>query len=325
MAKIIGRLTSVGIGKETTKGTAVAPSTWVPVQSIDIDDVPELLDNDSGVGSIFEFNGSDVNTIHGEGGYEGKVFDNALGLELYATLGQAPVSTQRGSTGVYDHVFSLKNDNNHGSLTLAYKDNVEDVRYAMAMVDELTIDAALDNYLTRSLKFMSQPSASASNTVTYSMGNEFLAKHLAVYIDDYGEDLDNATAAKAMSFSLSIKKNLKVDYVFGSATPDDIYNQTFNVEGSVDLTREDTALRADTLAGNKKAIRFEAINTGVEIGTGTDNPAFRADLPNVAIKENPRNWEANEAITQTINFQGNLDMATAAGLTFTLTNTATSY
>ena len=31
MARIIGRLGSIGIGVETTRGTAVAPTFWVPV------------------------------------------------------------------------------------------------------------------------------------------------------------------------------------------------------------------------------------------------------------------------------------------------------
>ena len=52
MGKIIGRLTSVGLGKESTRGTAVAPTFWVPVQSIDIDDKAEYIDNDSGFGKI---------------------------------------------------------------------------------------------------------------------------------------------------------------------------------------------------------------------------------------------------------------------------------
>ena len=56
MARIIGRLGSIGIGVETTRGTAVAPTFWVPVTGKDFDDKVDYIDNDSGMGNIMEKN-----------------------------------------------------------------------------------------------------------------------------------------------------------------------------------------------------------------------------------------------------------------------------
>lgn len=324
MGKIIGRLTSVGLGKESTRGTAVAPTTWVPVQAIDIDDKAEYIDNDSGFGNIAEFNDSDVNTVHAEGGYEGKVFDNASGLELYAVFGQSPTSVQRAATGVYDHTFALLNGNQHGSLTVGYKDDLGSIRYALAMVDEYTIEATLDKYLTRKIKFQSKPSVTSSDTVSYTAGNEFLAKHLAVKLASAQGGLDAATAIKAMSFNFTVKKNLNIEYVFGSTAPDDIVNQQVNVDGEFELDRVDNTYRTLHLNGTKQALRLEAINTGVTIG-GVHNPAIRFDFPTVIAKEHTRNWDANAVLGQTIKFQANYSLTDAAIITARLTNTATSY
>ena len=323
MGKIIGRLTSVGIKQESVRGTAVAPSVWVPVQSFDYDDKPDYIDNDSGFGNIAEFNDSDVNAIHAEGSYDGKVFDKVIDKELVAVFGQAPTIAQIGTSGVYTKDYAMLNNNQHASLSLSYKDDINDTRYALAMVEEFNLDAALDKYLTRSISFKSRPGADVVNTVAYTgYGNEFLAKHIAVKMAANTAGLDAASALKASSFSLSIKKNLKVDYVFGSDTPDDIVNQTLNVDGSFELTGTDADLRDKHLAGTAQALQFEAINTGVTIGTGSDNPGIRFRLPKVALKENPRNWNNNEILTMSVNYQGNFSIAEAALITARVTNDA---
>lgn len=321
MGKIIGRLTSVGIKQEASRGTPLAPSVWVPVQSFDYDDKPTYIDNDSGFGNIAEFNESDVNTIHAEGSYDGKVFDKVVDKELVAVFGQAPTITQRGTSGVYDKDYAMLNNNQHASLSLSYKDDINDTRYAMAMVEEFNLDAALDKYLTRSISFKSRKGADVTNTVAYTgYGNEFLAKHITVKMADETADLDASTAIKASAFSLSIKKNLKIDFVFGADTPDDIINQQLNVDGSFELTGTDADIRDKHLNGTAQALQFEAINTGVEIGTGSDNPAIRFRLPKVALKENPRSWNNNEVLTMSVNFQGNFSITEAALITARVTN-----
>ena len=90
MAKVIGRLTTIFIGKEATRGTLGSPEFAVPVRAIDIDDVPTYLDNDSGYGVISEHNDSDLNTTQGEGGYDGKVFDHEPGGSSGKSLRRLP-------------------------------------------------------------------------------------------------------------------------------------------------------------------------------------------------------------------------------------------
>lgn len=319
-------------GGTVTRGTGTAPTNWAPVQSLDFDDKVEYLDNDSAYGRIEEINDSEVHKRWAEGGYEGKVFDKTLGVELYALSGQKPVSTQRGVSGVYDHVFSVLNSNQHGSLSISFKDANEDLRFILAMMDSFELSADLDKFLTRKVGFMSKASSgSAGNTVIYTQENEFMASHLGLYLADTYAGLDAASVTRITAFTLTVSKNVEVLYTFGAddvatnaARIDDIINQQFQVEGNFEAYRDDTTLRTKVMAGTKQALRFQATNTAVTIG-GSHNPALRADLPLVALQNHERAWDANTATKQTISFKGIFSFTDLALLIMRLTNTQVQY
>lgn len=327
--KAIGRLTKIMIGRETVRGTVAAQEYAVPVSTLDIDDKPEYIDNDSGFGDINEFNDSDINTNHAEGGYEGKVYDNVLGAELRATFGQAPVTTAvPGQTGVYQHDFSVANNNSHDSLTIFTKETGATGAFALAMIDTFKITAALDQFLTRSVAVQAKASAAYTPSAepAYVRGNRFMAKNINVKQATSKAGLDAASALKLTAFEVEFAKNLDVQYVFGSVQPDDIQNQQFNVSGSMEKRKDsdDATWRTALLAGTPRAVRFEAINTAVTIGTSA-NPTLRVELPNVVYKENSRNRDNNAVTTESVSFQGNLSLADAASVTARLINTTPTY
>lgn len=327
--KAIGRLTKIMIGRETTRGTVAAQEYAVPVTSLDLDDKPEYIDNDSGFGDINEFNDSDINTNHAEGGYEGKVYDNVLGAELRAVFGQAPTTTNvAGQTGVYQHDFALANNNNHDSLTVFTKETGATGAFALAMIDTFTITASLDRFLTRSVALQSKASVDYTPTSepAYVRGNRFMAKDLTVVQAANVAGLDAATALKLTDFEVEFAKNLDVQYVFGSIQPDDIQNQQFGVSGSMKKRKDstDTTWRDYMNNGTARAVRFQAVNNKITIGASA-HPTLRIQLPNVVFKENPRNRDNNAVTTESVNFQGNLSLAEAASVTARLINTTPTY
>ena len=325
MAKVIGRLTTIFIGKETTRGTLGTPEFAVPVRAIDIDDVPTYLDNDSGYGVIAEHNDSDLNTIQGEGGYDGKVFDHIIGAELRATLGQAPTTAPvSGQAGVFQHDFALANNNSHSSLSIFTKEDASK-SFSLGMVETFSLTAALDDYLARAIAFKSRASEdwTPSTPPAYVRGNEFMVRDLAVKTAANAAGLNAATASKVTAFSLEIAKNLDVQFVFGTATPDDIQNQQINVTGSFDYRREDETVRGYVTGNVKRAVRFEA-TSGATIGTSA-HPSLRFDLPYVAFKEDSRSRDNNAVETRTANFQANYSIEEAALITARLINTVSAY
>lgn len=327
MARIIGRLGSVGIAAEVTRGTAVAPLFWVPVTGKDFDDKVDYIDNDSGMGNIVEKNDAITNHRWGEGGYDGKVFDRSVGVELVALFGQSPVSTQRASSGVYDHVFNLLNSNQHKSLSLSYKDANESLRWAMAMLNSWNLEGATDNYVRRTAQYISKKAATGvTQTVAYTEENEFGPTDISFKLGtvDSLSSLDAASAIGATGGSIEIAKNAEAQYKLGSAEPDDIVNKQFAVTGTVDLFMDDTTYKALVLSGGKVSLRCALKNTAIDLGSG-HNPGLNIDLARVKLGEFSGSFDNNDIRMQTISFEGLFSLTEAKAIVATLTNKQTSY
>jgi len=327
MSRIIGRLGSVGIAVEAVRGTAVAPLFWVPVTGKDFDDKVDYIDNDSGMGNIAEKNDAIVNHKWGEGGYDGKIFDRSVGVELVALFGQSPVSTQRASSGVYDHVFNLAQNNQHKSLSLSYKDANESLRWAMAMLNSWNLEGATDNYVRRTAQYISKKATTGvSQSVSYTEENEFGPSDISFSIGtvDSLSSLTGASSIGATGGSIEIAKNAEALYKLGTAEPDDIVNKQFAVTGTVDLFMDDTTYKALVLAGGKVSLRVKLLNTAIDLGSG-HNPGLTIDLPRVKLGEFEGGFDNNDIRTQTISFEGLFSLVEAKAITATLTNRTTSY
>lgn len=324
MAKVIGRATSIGIGIEATRGTSVAPAYWVPVTSLGFDDNTEYVDNDSGLGTIAEKNDSRLIRTWGEGDYEGKIFLNSVGAELTALFGASPTSAERGTSDVFDHTFALANNNTHKSLTVAIKDSLLDLRYPMAMINTWTLEVAVDQFVRRTVNLISKKSASASNTVAHTDEIEFVPSQIVFKQAADLAGLDAASAIKITNFSMEINKNAEPAWILGSADPDDVNNKSFAVTGSFEAFFEDTTQRALVLAGTKKALRIDMIDTATDLGT-SHNPQLRFDLAKVKLAPFSRDFDNNELLKQTIEFEGLFSIADSAIIAARLTNLVTAY
>lgn len=135
MVRIIGRLTKLGLGRETVRGTAVAPTYWVPVLDLGFDDNFDLADNESGFGNLAMLSDSVPVRKWGEGDYSGKIFDKSVGLEMVGVCGQLPTSVQRTTTGVYDNTYTILQTNQHATLTVALSDANYQGRFAMGAIN----------------------------------------------------------------------------------------------------------------------------------------------------------------------------------------------
>lgn len=325
MGRIIGRLVTLGLGRETTRGTSVAPTYWIPVTEMEYDDKVNYIKNDSGMARIEEVNDSQINEEWAEGSYSGKIYDKSVGMELVGVFGQVPTSVQRTSTGVYDHTYALLNTNAHASLTVGYKEANDDLRYTMGMIDTWSMEAVHDNFVRRSVTIKSKKQASSSNTVSITDENEFIPKHISLKLASALAGLDAASAIEIISFNMEISKNVEPLYVMGSTEPDDIANKTFTVTGSFELYYEDQTVRDYVLAATKRAMRIEMLSTTIIGTSGTHTPALRFDMGKVSMEENSRKLDNNEFVTNTVNFEAQFSIADSTSITARLTNAVVSY
>lgn len=322
MAKVIGRTGAVGIAVESTQGTPVAPTHFVPVQSYSFDDKVEYVKNDSAMGRIEEYNDADIVKLWGEGEYSGKIFLDSIGVELTALFGQGPSSVQRGGSGVYDHTYTLLNSNDHASLSLSYVDDVSDVRSPFAMLNTWSLEVAVDDYVKRTASFISKKSADVTNSPSFTNEVEFIPSQVTVKLASTAAGLGAASAINVLSFNMEINKNVEALYVLGSNEPQDIINKQIAVTGSIELYLENDTYRDYVFANTHRAIRIDMTDSTVDLGSGHD-PQLYFDLNEVVFEEFERGWDANDPLKQTLNFEALYSIADSAMISARLTNTET--
>lgn len=324
MAKVIGRTGAVGIGIESTKGTKVAATYWIPVQSYSVDDKVELVKNDSAMGRIEEYNAANITKLWSEGDYEGKIFLNSIGAELTALFGQSPTSVQRGASSVYDHSWTLKNDNNHKALTVCYEDGIQEISFPYGTIDTWSLEVATDDYVKRSISLIGKKSSSSTHTPAFTNEVEFIPSQVSCKLASAQSGLDAASAINVTSFTMEVAKNAEALYVVGNNEPESIINKQFGVTGTIEMYFENTTYRDYVLANTHRAIRIDMTDASTNLGSG-HNPQLYFDLNEVVFEEFERSWDANDPLTLSLNYEALFNLADASMISARLTNLATSY
>lgn len=322
MSKFIGKLVNVGYGLESTRGTPVAVAYRQPNVTLTIQDKSESVMDENSRGNIVDAVTSDIVKKWAEGNIEGRAYINGLGYLLRCLLGSVSTSA---SGGAYVHTFSMANDNTHKSLTIGVDDPDTEVRHALCMIESVTLEINNAGELTFSATFKGKLAASTTHTVSYATDYGLLGKHGAVKL---ATDLTGLAAASALpikSLSLTISKNLEMDYVVGSVEPADIYNTVFSIEGNIEALLSDKTTYKDVSFGDTpKALRLTVEDTNTTIGS-SENPKLEIDLARVKLIDWSPNYSKNEIVKQTIKFKGFYSLSDAKAITAELTNTISSY
>ncbi len=331
MGKIIGRLQMVGIANETEKGVGVEPIYWLSVVDKDLNPIVETKIKEGSFGRIETGYETEIVSKHNEPNFSGLVFDNSFGLLLLAALGEVESELKSGETAVYEHTFSVKNDNDHPSLTISFSDENLKKWVKYAMLSSLTIDASVDDYVRYSADFVGRFEADMEESypgfgAVFTEENVFTSRFIEIKIADNIEGLATADPIKAQKISLGIKKNPIVIYSFGSPEPSEIHNGDFEVEGSLDVVMDlSEGQYRDFFAGNKtKAMSITLKNTDITIGNSS-NPEIKIIL--AKIKFNPYKMDAKlgDIMKETVSFKSYYSIADTKSIEAVITNTVGSY
>ena len=306
MSKKIGRLINIGLGKETVRGTGVSPTYWIPKSNITFEDKVVKAISTLNYGNIGEGNQELVALKHAEGNLEGDILDKSFGLLLLAAFGTVASAAYLSA---YKHTYTLQNDNQHDSLTIAIDDTLDatsDKTFELAMLNSLEISATPDNIVKFTANFMSKSSQDGNYTATYVAQNKFLGRHVIFKLATLTTGLDAATAVSLKSITLTINKNLLLDNVLGTVQPEDIVNQKISIEGKIELNYTDETYKNLMLNGTYNAMRIDIVNTDVTIGT--TNPALRFDFSRCAFDAWEPTRENDALASQVINFRAMYDI-----------------
>ena len=319
----IGRKIDIGIGKETTRGTGVAPSFWIPKIDATVEDKSESAIDESSIGVIEDSIGSEVIKKWSEGDIVGNVRDKSIGLVLLSALGKV-TSSIIGTGPAYQHTFEILQSAVHQSLTIGMKNLVQQLRYTLAVINSLELRFELAKFVEFTAGFMAKAGVGASDTVSYATENQFLAHHIEVKTAANLAGLAGAAPIKIKNATLNIAKNAEADDVLGSIEPVNYFNKQVEITGSMELLFEDVTYKNLFLNGTAQALRIDVKNSNVDLGGGV-NPQITIDLAKVQFPEWTREGGLNDIIKQTINFKGFYSKTDAQALKIVLINTQTSY
>lgn len=323
MAKFIGRVYNIGIGKESVRGTAVTASYWLPDSTLTVDDKIKVVKDETSIGVIEDGVGQDLTSRFAEATLEGRITDLSFGLILKALLGTDTVGAVE--TGVKDHVFTMLQSAQHPSLAISVTSPNETSGrvYPLAMIDSLDLTFELDKYGMYKAVLKANTSAAQSNTVAYTAENAFRPQDITVGYAANLSGLGSPTTVAAKKITLSFKKNTEDDQVLGNVDPIDRLNKQFQCEGSLELFYTDRVMIDTIMLGDLyKALQVTLTST-VLIGAAS-HPTVTIRLARIKLSEVARKVDNNGIVSQTVKFTAYYSIGDTEMLDITLRNTVTA-
>lgn len=318
MSKHVGRRGVLGLAKESVRGTAVGvPTFWVPRVTISFDDKTETARESEGLGKIADSDANYVVQQMAEGDVEFQADDRILGLFLTSLIGASPV---KSGSNPYTYTYTLSNTNQHQSLSILYQDPDITKVFALGVVDSLKITVDQNAIVTCTASFKSRVGKNwTTQTADFTgLGSKFLHQHLVFKTAANVGSLAAASAISLKKLELTISSNTIFDIVLGTVEPEDILNQEFSVEGSIELYKQDETYRLAMLNGTYLSTLISFVNGA--------NSQLNITLPRVDFSEWEQDRGLTDIVSQKVNFKGNYDAANALDIisALTLINTLNS-
>jgi len=320
----IGRKQSFGLGLETTPGTAVSATAWIPVESAKLKhDVPKIKDTNS-FGVIDEQVDSHISKEMSELSLNGIARSQTLGYLLKMALGTAGSATLV-ETAVYSHAFTRLNTNAHPSATVYCDNGVEDERAPHHMLDTLDFDITNGEYVKFNAMTKGGKIASTTSSPSFLTGTadeQFRASKTTVKIASDISGLSGASAITLEAVKLSIKKNPVQKFALGATTMAVNANQHFTVVGDISVTYNATTYRDLFTANTKKAMQIE-IEGSTLIGATKYNK-ITIQLAQVHLESWERSDANNDLVTETFGFEAEYSFTDTQTMNVVLQNKKTT-
>ena len=323
MATKIGRLINLGLARETARGTAETTADfWLPKIDFDFNPRVDYAVEDSGLGVIDARSDAKVVEKVGEGSFGGIVYAKSFGLLLAACLGTWSSSVV--SDSAYTHSFTRLNTNQHPALTIFQDDGNIDLKHALGMLNQLTVNCVTKDYIKFNAGFLSKIGASTGSTPSYTAEDSFLATHVSVKFAATVAALGTASAVTLKAINLTINKNAEDWMDLGSEEPTDIVNKALSVAGDLEVIFDDATYRDYVLNGTKKACLLEIENTDVLIGTASHSK-LSFELAPMSFRDWGRGTGQDDVVSQTVAFDGNFGITASKTLSAELINAQEEY
>jgi hypothetical protein len=324
MAEFIGREINFALAVEGVRGTAEAEAQRT-VRKVTCNLIPrtERVIDDTTFGRLEDAERIRSVRQWSEGDVEGILHADVFGYYLLNLYGS--VDSEAVSGGAYSHEFTLEQSIQHPTLTFFVKDaDVRQEKIAGGVVSNFELTIGTDNYLRYTASFLGkQGVADVSELPALATEYDFVSRDVTVKIAETEEGLVSADALKLKTLNITWNPNAEADFVFGSYSPDDIYNKQFAIEGEftknfVDETWENLYKGA--------GFRYMEITIEGEADMGDGNrPTITILLYKIQVSDWNRESAGDDLVTETVSFKAFLNTDDSAQSKVTLQNLTESY
>ena len=289
MAKTSGTQVNVGIGIETTPGTAVAATHFPKWNEFSLQAVVEKepLTSQRGVRNMSS--DSMIRRRYSRGNIG--VIPNGDIAPVFFYLALGTKATGSVTDGTYAHTFTVQNANaSMKTATILAEDGaIVTEQYANCVVDTLGLEVS-DGYARLTAGLLGGFPDTGTVTESFAQENEYAYHQMTV---KFGTSLSNAASASATplkSFRLNINNNVLVDEAFLSGSNQPVAGGfiagRFQATGSYSLHFADTTELAKYKANTKNAciVTF----TGAVTGGGTTPESITIKLGRLVLTGEPK-------------------------------------
>ncbi len=331
-AKGIGRLFSIGIAKESTRGTAISSASyWLPFSDASIEEKYDNVTQDEAFGIIEDSTAQFRVKNWAEGMLKIPLTDQSLPLVMLAMFGANADSTHSGETTVYDHKATVGQSAQHQSLTLFIHDPLsgQDYSHALGVIHKLELDVQLKKFAELSLSVKALKGVSQSSfTPSIVAENRFLPQYMTFKYATTVAGLSGATAIQLKSIKLTVDSTIEDDEVLGSVSPVDFLNKEFKVEGTLEaIWQNESDFKTIALATPNvaQAMLIDIKNTDVNIGVIPSHPEVKITLDKVYFIDFSRPIKIKDLVYQTVKFKAVYSTTNSEMLNVTTTNVVATY
>jgi len=321
MAIKIGRNQWLGVGIETTPGTAVDPAKYLPFTTCTLRQVIDVLDDEAAKGVRERNWGSVAGPNRGEGDIEILVDAENAPYLLIPALGSVSSTTASGETAVYEHTITRKNTNPPTTLTINYNDTVSTRKYTYAVVNTLELTVS-DGLATMTAGILSKAPVSGTGTKSITEETVLAFKDYTVKFGSSLSDAATADPTKLSAFRLRINNNAEPQYLSGSNSPDSISMGQLEIEGDYTLFFENTTEQSAYENQTKRAMIVTF--TGASIGN-SETEEIKINIPRFHIRERAMDTAPAGFITENPTFVVDYDSTEAKSIEIVVTNETSSY
>lgn len=324
---ILKRTCNIGIGKETTRGTAVSPTMFLQATDWDFQDQAEVVKTERTLGIMEAYKDQFVSKKWCEGQITLEALDKTSGYFLLGALGSVSSEEDMNDSGVYHHTFGILQSPQNPSFTLYEKRGaLETLQYRNSIISSLDFAFTTGDYVKMTANVKGFNGETATITPVYENEHVFTANNVSVKLADDYADLDTAEEVCVQDLSLSINNNPIDIECLGHQTPKDFLKGQVEITGSMTMIFHDTEQRDMALNNLSKAMVISMVDTNSTIGTSS-NPALTIDLPLVKFETQGISGGANDYLSITLNFTGYYDLTSGVekAISAVLTNTTSTY